>query len=282
MQIPKGSLVCFLDERDSPDSMIVGGYYIPKKDLEAIDDHMIKVKHKFNLTESDPIKWNLKDNACLNARKLIRDKKVDDLRLRVFSIIEKIPVIIIMSQVWKGKPENLEDAWKWAFIDILQRLSIDIERKQAELKSLDYYPFLDIVFDWFPGGDKLDNYFNVYQQAYFNGYSFEGNELKPFHDFKACPCLLITSARYSHALQLADFFLGATTDFFTWCYKGYRKQSVEKFFSYFYKTFRTGDKNEVLGCGLITKKESREKILYKLMELGLEKNEKQKEKVIEL
>lgn len=270
MTIPKGSLVCFLDEHDSPESMIVGGYYVPKRFLPEIDDHMISVKKNFNLTESDPIKWNLRDNACQNAGKLIKEKKVDDLRLQVFSIINKVPIKIIMSQVWKGKPENLEEAWKWAFIDVLQRLSIDLDRKKAELNTLDYYPFLDVVFDWFPGKDKLDNYFNVYQQAYFNGYTFEDNVLKPLCEFKACPCLLVTSVRYSHALQLADFFLGATSYFFKWCYKNQKKQNVQNFFSYFYNAFRRGENDKVLGYGLITNKESREKIFQKLKDLELE------------
>jgi len=54
-------------------------------------------------------------------RRCLGDKDENSEReSRVFSIIEKIPIIIIMSQVWKGKPENLEDAWKWAFIDILK------------------------------------------------------------------------------------------------------------------------------------------------------------------
>lgn len=46
MSALKGSLICFLDEHDSPDSMIVGGYYIPKWFLVEIDNHMIKIKKK--------------------------------------------------------------------------------------------------------------------------------------------------------------------------------------------------------------------------------------------
>ncbi|MBN2154876.1 MAG: hypothetical protein JW776_02390 [Candidatus Lokiarchaeota archaeon] len=270
MTILEGSLVCFLDERDFEDSMIVGGYYIQKKNLQKLDNYILEIKQKFNLADSDPIKWNLKDKACINARKLIQANKVDDLRRHVFSIIVKIPLRIIMSHVWKGKPENLEEAWKWAFIDILQRLSIDLERKSKELNSQDFYPFLDVVFDWFPGRGKLEDYFGVYQTAYLNGYKFSENELLPLKRFKACPCLLVTSARYSQALQLTDFFIGVTSDFFKWCYNDIRKQNVDHYFSQMFKAFLKCDDGKVLGCGLITKKDSRCKIRRKLKELKLE------------
>lgn len=127
-----------------------------------------------------------------------------------------------------------------------------------------------MVFDWPPRQKKLDEYWDVYQQAYYNGYKFEKNELPPLKNFGACPCLLSTRTKYSPALQLTDLFVGATADFFSWCYEEKHYPSVKQHFSYFYSGFRTDPRNgEVIGYGLIVKKESQRKIKEKLYELGL-------------
>ena len=268
---PKGSLVCFLDERDSPKSLVVGGFYLSKKHLADLDNYMIAVKEGFKLAPQDTIKWNLQDKACAKASRLIEERKVNDLRKQVFSITDKIPIRVIMALVWKGKPENVEDSWRWGFIDVLQRLSLTLDRKARSSEDFDFYPKLDVVFDWFPGKKRLDFYFDVYQNAFLEGFTFEKNKLPPLKKYDACPCLLVTSSKYSHALQLADFLVGACADFFNWCYTGEREQSVKLFFSSFYNYFRRGDDAKVIGCGLILKKEAQAKVLSRLKELGLEK-----------
>lgn len=267
--IPEGSLVCFLDEHDIQNGMVVGGYYMPKKYLLDLDQFMISSKRMFGLRAEDTIKWNLKDKDCENLRvKRLLDRS-NDLRNQIFSIIDKIPIRIIMSLAWKGKPENREESWKWAFINIMQRISIILDRKRKLEKTEDIYPYLDVVFDWFPGGKQIEFYFEVYHNAYSKGYTFPKNSLPPLKNFSACPCLLVTAAKYSQALQLADFFVGATSEFFDWCYSGKKEQNVRHFFSSFFSSIHRGDNDRVLGCGLILKKDAAEKVRNKLGELGL-------------
>jgi len=267
MPIPEGSLACFLDERDSEKSIVVGGFFVSKKHLLELDKYIVSVKKEFDLDEGDAIKWNLKDSHCDKARKLIEQNRVNELRIKMLSITDKIPLRIIMSYIWKGKPENLEDAWKWGFINILQRLSIIMDRKRSKEEGVDLYPALDVVFDWFPGKKKLDFYFGVYHQAFMKGFVFEKNKLPPLREFGACPCLLVSSAKYSQCLQLTDFFVGASADFFTWCFSGERKQSVKLFFSKIFGAFHHDERDGALGRGLIVHKDVRAKIARKLEEM---------------
>lgn len=231
---------------------------------------MVSIKHDYGLRDEDTIKWNLKDEDCQNPRihKLLNH--TNEIRTDIFSIIDKVPIRLIMSLAWKGKPKYRENAWKWAFMNIMQRICIILERKKMTEKKNDIYPYLDVVFDLFPGGKPSEFYFEVYQNAYSRGYNFPKNILRPLKNFKACPCLLVTSSRYSQALQLADFFIGATSEFFEWCFTGKREQNVKNFFAKFFSAFHRDDNNKVLGCGLIVNKYTKRKITSKLRSLGLE------------
>jgi len=270
MTIPEGSLACFLDERDVSGGLVVGGFYIPKKFLLSLDNFMIKTKRDFGLKDEDTTKWNLRDKDCKNPRVQRLLNRTNNLRTRIFSIINEMPIRIIMSLAWKGKPGNRENAWKWAFMNIMQRISIILDRKKRSEKTEDMYPYLDVVFDLFPGGKPAEFYFEVYQDAFSKGYIFEKNTLPPLKNFNACPCLLVTSTKYSQALQLVDYLVGATSEFIEWCYTGKKEQNVRLFFSNFFSAFHKDDNNKVLGCGLIVNKYARRKIMDKLIYLGLE------------
>lgn len=263
------SLVCFLDEHYSEEATLIGGYIVSKLELVNLDAEIAKVKSMFGLSEIDPIKWNLLDDKNYRITKGKVCNRVDDLRHEMFKIAKRVPLSIIMSRVWKGDPSYTEESWKWSFANILQRLCITLDQLR-KTGDLNYYPALDVVFDWLPRQKKLDEYFDVYQEAYYQGYEFEKNTLPPLKTFGACPCLLVTRTKYSLALQLTDFFVGATADFFSWCYTGERLQSVKQHFCYLYPAFRTDPQNnKVIGYGLIIKKESPGKIEEKLQEQDL-------------
>ena len=287
MPVP-GRLVCFLDERDftkendGMEAMLVGGYILSKSKMAELDQYVAETKRRHHLAVTDEIKWGMRGPRLIEVKKKLDAKGIASLRSNMLRAGDKIPIQIIMSFVWKGDKGYTVEAWKWAFTNILQRLCIDLDRKRqkCELEYPKDYPFLDVVFDWLPGTKpgtekKLEEYFGVYQEAYRRGYNFQKNILNPLTEFKVNPALLVTSTRCSLALQLTDFFVGATADFFIWCFaeesskRAERLPRVKRYFSSFYNAFRKGDKGEVLGCGLIVKHTSKQTVTTRLGQLGL-------------
>lgn len=266
-----GSFICFFDEKFIKEkSIVVGGFLISKNDLQELDRLVINIKESMSLEETDPVKWNM--SKCPISLRKIGNDRVLELRRKMISLANQLPIKIIMSHVWMGSSTNKTRAWKWAFDNILQRLSIILDQKRNEINNLDHYPFMDVVFDWFPGRAKLNNFFDVYQNAYINGFSnLPRNQrpLPPFRDFKACPCLVASSSYYSLALQFVDFLIGITDDFFVWCYLDRKEQSVKDYFPNCFDAFRKSQGGNPIGYGLIVKDQSKAKIRGKLRELDL-------------
>lgn len=270
MPIPTGALACFLDERDDEASMLVGGFYLPRSNLRDLDRTVSQVKERYGIPKHAPVKWNLRDQACVDTRTALAGK-VDDFRTDFFRELRDLDIRLLMSLVWKGDPSYRVEAWKWSFENILQRLCIILDhKKKSELRRQHDYPFLDVVFDWLPTRSKVDDYFRVYSEAYNHGYQFIRNRLPALRACDACPCLLVSSVKHSPALQAADLLLGAVGDFFTWVFKGHRETSVRRHFVSLYDLFHRSDSGSVLGMGLIVKSSTRRRIQRKLRELGLD------------
>jgi hypothetical protein len=272
MPEPRGSFICFFDEKYLRNiSIIMGGFLLSKAKLFELDHAIARAKNSLGLDETDPIKWNMDDSNCLDSlRKMGGRERIPDLRRRLLAIAHTLPIRLLMSFLWIGDDSNQVAAWKWAFDNILQRLCIILDRKSHELQHLNNYPFMDVVFDNIPGRNKVKPYFDVYRDAYVKGYQgLPRGTLYPLRTYKACPCLVTSSCLHSLALQLADFLVGATGDFFEWCYYRKREQSVRDYFCNFYSAFHRGENNAVLGCGLIVKRPSQPFIRSKLRGLGL-------------
>ncbi len=247
--------------------MIVGGFLVAKSDLSLLDDAVVRVKSSFGLDETDPIKWDM--SKCPESQRKLGPGRTPQLRHAMAAIPNAVPIEIIMSHVWMGAPSNKVSAWKWSFENILQRLCIILDRKVAELEHLSNYPFMDIVFDWLPARGPLKGYFDVYRDAYVRGFRFARNSLPALRQFKVCPCLLATSSCHSLALQLTDFLLGATGEFFSWVYEEGEESNVRAYFSPFFSTFHRDETGEMVGPGLVVKAPSREKVRSKLRQLQL-------------
>ena len=269
MTLPSGALVSFSDERDDKESMLVGGIYLPRARLMALDEAVSDVKEAYDIPDNVPVKWNLRDPVCARAKQAIGNR-VDEFRKALFKRLRSLDVNLLMSLVWKGDPSYRVESWKWSFENILQRLCIILDRKKSEVKSKHDYPFLDVVFDWLPGSTAIDEYFEVYSQAYHDGYQFIRNKLPALKSSDACPCLLVSSVKYSPALQATDMVLGAVGDFFTWVFKHEREQSVRNHFVSLYDMFHRADAGTVIGMGLVVKKSTRAKVCKALEKLGLE------------
>ncbi len=248
--------------------MLVGGFYVSRRELRQVDEAVAKAKQEFNLPLHAPVKWNLKDPACAEAKKVLGNR-VDDFRSDLFGRVQGLDVRLLMSLVWKGDPSYRLEAWKWWFENILQRLCIILDRKKRELSGEHEYPFLDVVFDWLPGHTNIDGYFNVYSTAYHQGYQFIRNRLPALKACEACPSLLVTSARHSPALQVTDMVLGAVGDFFAWVFKQQREGSVRRHFVSLYDLFHRSDNGTVVGTGLVVKANTRKRIRNALNKLGL-------------
>jgi len=268
-----GSFICFFDEKKvTEEGLVVGGLLISKNDLPELDSGIISVKQSMGLEETDPIKWNM--SHCQASQRKIGIDRVPELKTRMVSLATQLPIQVMMSHVWMGSASNLTRGWNWAFKDILQRLSIILDRKRDEINNLDHYPFMDVVFDWFPQG-SLSTFFSVYQNAYVNGFpNMPRNQrpLPPLRDFKVCPCLVASSSYYSLALQFVDFLIGATGDFLTWCFTNNEDQSAIENFSYVYGSLRKSNSGDPIGYGLIVRSKDKSKIRSRLREIGLLQN----------
>ena len=169
MTIPTGGLTCFLDEHDDNKSMLVGGYYIPRRKLQDLDQKILAIKSQFDIPGRACVKWNLKDPACCEAREAI-GSRVDEFREALFDGLSTLEVRLLMSLVWKGDSSYRAESWKWAFENVLQRLCIILDIKKSKKEALDIYPSLDVVFDWLPSSKKVDEYLGVYADAFYDGY----------------------------------------------------------------------------------------------------------------
>jgi len=247
--------------------MLVGGYFIPRRMLRQLDETLARIKGEFGIPQRACVKWNLRDQACEEARASL-GSRVDEFRSRLLGELNTLEIRILMALAWKGDPTYRAEAWKCSFEWILQRLCIILDRKQVEREKPDVYPFLDVVFDWLPSPGRVDEYLGVYANAFYNGYSFTRNRLPALREAHACPCLLVTSSRHSPALQIADILVGAVGDFFRWVYTGNRAESVRRYFTPLYGLFHN-DRGRTLGMGLIVNSSAQKKIMEKLSELGL-------------
>jgi len=257
------SSICFLDEKDLSDAMLVGGFYLPRSKLEELDEKICEIKLKHNLKLSDEIKYNLLDCEKANYLKKIKP----DLWNDIFLLPEILNMTIIMSFVWKGSSDHQVDSWRWAFSNILQRISIDLEKGHGSLSKNKNYPYFELVFDWLPSNKRIMDYLGMYCEAYYNGYSFETNDIKPLRRFKSCPCMVCTSTRVSFALQLNDHLVGLTGDFVRWCMGKKKKGVIEEHFGKIIKCFRKSERGEIVGYGLITPDNVKNKIREKIGEI---------------
>jgi len=268
MAIPEGPLVCFLDEHDDAKSMLVGGFFLPRSRLHDLDETVHDLKEKYGVPEGQPVKWNLKDNSCAAAKRAI-GRQVDQFRTDMFQSFQALDLRLLMSHVWKGAPSNRNDAWKWSFTNILQRLCIILDRKRAELSAPHGYPLLDVVFDWPPSNKGIDKYFRVYDRAYREGYTFENNTVPSLHEREACPCLLVSRTRFSLGLQATDMVVGAVGAFFNWVYEEKDKGNVRQHFPALFPLFHREDEGSVMGYGLVVKKNCRAGVESAIRDLGL-------------
>jgi len=267
--IPAGSIVCFLDEQVRPRGLVVAGYYVPKARLADLDRQVIQVKKDFGLPWHAPVKWNLKDRGYDDVLQMLRGR-VEEFREGMLSLVQRLDIRVVACHVWTGALKETAEPWEWAFANVLQRLCIIMDRKsRCERNLQSAYRRLDVVFDCLPRRDRQDEYFQVYRKAYVEGYAFGRNRLPSLHTKGACPCLLVTSTRYSLALQLADMVVGATGAFFDWCWEGRNENHARRHFGPLYPAFDSDERGEVLGCGLVVKESSRSRVQERLQEMGL-------------
>ena len=90
-------------------------------------------------------------------------------------------------------------------------------------------------------------------------------------DYHACPCLLVTSGRFSPALQLADFCVGSVGLLFRWAYARDREpEEISNLVVPVANHFLHVD-TKVIGYGLVLPKtgKSRSNVKKALADLGL-------------
>lgn len=255
-------MILFLDEQDNIVSkgkraggMLVGGFYISEDNIFKIENEIVKIKGKHGLKKNHCVKWNLRDPDCKTAYGILKGKDIEKFRAEMFDLLSKYNARILISFVWKGLFKHSEKAWLWAFENILQRISLMGQGNEANQ--------FEVIMDW-PMGNKgrmHDTYFCAFQNAYQKGIVVRSGILPPLESYHTFPALLATKNKFSQCMQLNDFVVGLTGDFFKWTYRGKRESNLRKYFKKIYVIFRTKPgKTNVLGYGLIVPENSRKKI----------------------
>jgi len=267
------SHVYFADEQDTNESLLLGGYFVHREKLSVLDQAVEAVKKKAGLPPEAPVKASPPDKPSFAAlRKLPRPQRAE-LRKGMLGILDMIEAICFFSMVWKYDPDVSPEAYQWAFDNVLQRLTITVERHVKRTGAV-WYPALDVVVDWFPNPGRCKDYFGKYHRAYHEGYSFRylgKNRLPPLKQFRACPCLLVTSCEFSPALQLADYCVSAMGELLRWAYTRRERSTdlrtrVEPVVRHL---LRVGGKTIGFGLVLPTTGQARAKVHSALTDLGL-------------
>jgi hypothetical protein len=213
------SFVFFADEQAPTNSLLFGGYLMHRQDLDILDDSVAAAKHAVGLPDDAPLKSSPpSDNSAYQAQRSLDPGKRGVLRGHMMEVLSKLNAICFFSMIWKYRAKDTTQTYKWAFENVIQRLAITLDR-ESQQETLQPYPGLDVVIDWFPEPQRRDEYFSVYNTAYHHGFEFAQNTLPPLKKFGACPCLLVTSCRFSPALQLADYCVGTMGRLLRWAYQ---------------------------------------------------------------
>jgi len=213
------SFVFFADEQAPTHSLLFGGYLMHRQDLHILDDSVAAAKHAVGLPDDAPLKSSPpSDNSAYQAQRSLDPDKRGVLRGHMLEVLSKLNAICFFSMIWKYRAKDTTQTYKWAFENVIQRLAITLDR-EFQQETLQPYPGLDVVIDWFPEPQRRDEYFSVYNTAYHHGFEFAQNMLPPLKKFGACPCLLVTSCRFSPALQLADYCVGTMGRLLRWAYQ---------------------------------------------------------------
>jgi len=264
------SYLFFGDEQDSSRSLLFGGFLIKREKLSTLDDGVVQAKRDAGLDADDPVKWSPPQDPAYEPQRALSPEKRRLLTQRMLALLHPLEAACFFSLVWKYTPQFTTKAYNWAFSHVLQRLALNLDRLSPSQLG---YPSLDVVVDWFPSPDKCRQYFEVYNDAFYEGYRFRRNRIPPLRHFGATPCLLVTRCQFSRALQLVDYCVGSVGELLRWAYKRHKsakdiRELVEPVANHLLEG--PGGKG-VIGYGLIppTQGLARQKIQEALDELGL-------------
>lgn len=279
-------LACFLDETERVGGkiLLVGGYFIPRTSLRKLDGCMERVKKRMKIPLGATIKWNLRDPMCRTAWTILtqgrgvkaRTARVEKLRSILFKSLQTLGITAMAATIEREAHDSVLDAWKEGMKYILQRLCIEMKERRALIKGPRNYPFLEVIHDWPSGDQRVEDVFSSYVEAYEEGYGFfpgQLRELSPLRAMGACPCMLVTTVRYSYALQVADMILGAIGDFIKQAVANHISEHATHTTAHFgliRDLLRKAGDGSVLGYGIIARKDS---ALRSALERALSQNQ---------
>jgi hypothetical protein len=261
-------MVAFLTERESRDLVLVGGYYMPRRLLKDLDDAVVGVKKKLGIPPEEPVRWDPRHTEA-RAAYGAAGGAVEELRARFIEAVKPLRLRMLVSAVWKKEPGYRNTDWQWAFEAVLQRLSLELNKRRGDLRGPHDYPFLDVVLERLANRKRTDDFLNAYAAAYRNGYSFVTNRLPALRETHACPCMLIAPLRHSPALQAAEVLLGSIEAFLGGSFSGARDERAERDFARTFELFRRAGDETVVGMGLLVRPGMRGPLRRRLRDLGL-------------
>jgi len=209
------NMYCFLDESCSERVFSLGGVLLEQDDFPIIQEDWLNLKKDWNLSENDFIKWSLGEKGKEKKIKKIIKKTFQDerdwlstFRSKVLEKISSFNVILLASLHQDVRPkqkinkESTVDFYIEAFKFVLQRIWWD-------LKDDGVISNIFVILDSPPYSKKnTKELCNVYQNAYFNGFSFENSPIPPLKDYNFFESPLITKCDFSSFIQIADFCVG--------------------------------------------------------------------------
>jgi len=197
----------YVDECVHGSVMCLGGIIVDSRYRRGLVQRFETLKEKVSYgSRILPLKWSLGDNDVdeREAKKLLKrslgDRWLSEVRTRVVEFLGRENILLIsvgMQAVQRGAKDPIV-FYERGIRFLLQRLCFVIK----ERKSKHNYLVLDT-----PPREKARQAYEVYQQAYWRGFTFSNRRLAPLME-SSVDCLYCSSSRHSPTLQLADFWAG--------------------------------------------------------------------------
>lgn len=213
-------LTLFLDESEIQPIYGVGGFCVLNKDIKTIENELESLKERWKIPKNYPLKWSLDEQkpSHKKVKEILKTNGINPFQCRkvVLENICKLNVyvVIVLLQDLRQSDRSAQTLHKWAFIFLLQKFLLDIERKFNNEKLINEPSegFHQIICDKPPVKPKETIFHQIYQAAYYKGFKLKKGTIPPLIKHYFLNTLLFTYADYCPSLQLADFCIGAAVN----------------------------------------------------------------------
>jgi hypothetical protein len=242
------------------DVLVIGGYTIPRDEVQALLKKAQEIKSKYGLDPHCPVKWNVRDlDKALAAHGLSGQKDVllaqsNPLRTDLLNALAAGGATIFISAIhaYSNKKQVLgktkEDLVSYSFGNLLMRAGLFCKETAGGRR-------VDTLLDW-PEGNRRTPFAAEYHTGWRYGRSGpEDTGVKyqcgPLADLAFAPGSVFGGMDFEPRLQFADLVVGAAREFINFALGKAKEDAfgVQRFKSLVPHLYQT-PKGQILGKGM--------------------------------